>query len=103
MGLPSNKSGGRFLVFPLLRLLFMFSFSMALLSLIGVWGVPNKTLIHSVVERRNAPILSTVTHVRSLLTSFLFLDHRYDLFVRKSCLQLSVLLLGGLYTNLEEF
>ncbi|MFT5743543.1 MAG: hypothetical protein ACI86S_001613, partial [Paracoccaceae bacterium] len=32
-----------------------------------------------------------------------FLDHRYDLFVRKSCLHLSVLLLGGLYTNLEEF
>ncbi|SFK37114.1 hypothetical protein SAMN05444421_1141, partial [Celeribacter marinus] len=25
-----------------------------------------------------------------------------DLFVRKSCLHLSVLLLGGLYTNLEE-
>ncbi|MEO9949972.1 MAG: hypothetical protein ABJ360_16585, partial [Roseobacter sp.] len=38
----------------------------------------------------------------SLLTRFLFLDHRYDLFVRKSCLHLSVLLLGGLYTNLEE-
>ncbi|MBB5724090.1 hypothetical protein FHS72_003747, partial [Loktanella ponticola] len=26
-----------------------------------------------------------------------------DLFIRKSCLHLSVLLLGGLYTNLEEF
>ncbi|MEO9843967.1 MAG: hypothetical protein ABJ360_23275, partial [Roseobacter sp.] len=40
--------------------------------------------------------------ISSLLTRFLFLDHRYDLFVRKSCLHLSVLLLGGLYTNLEE-
>ncbi|MFT4708174.1 MAG: hypothetical protein ACI9PU_002023, partial [Ascidiaceihabitans sp.] len=34
---------------------------------------------------------------------FLLFDNCYDLFVRKSCLHLSILLLGGLYTNLEEF
>nr|MBC6968028.1 hypothetical protein [Roseobacter litoralis] len=43
------------------------------------------------------------TYVRSLLTSFLFFDHCYDLFVRETCLHLSVLLVGRLYTNLEEF
>jgi hypothetical protein len=42
-------------------------------------------------------------YIGGLLTSFLFLDHSYDLFVCKLCLHLSVLLLGGLYTNLEEF
>lgn len=43
------------------------------------------------------------TYIGSLLASFLFIDHHYDLFVRKSRLHLSVLFLGGLYTNLEEF
>ena len=43
------------------------------------------------------------THISGLLTGFLFLDHRNDLFVRKSYLYLSVLLFGGLYTNLGEF
>lgn len=43
------------------------------------------------------------TYISGLLTRFLFFDHRNDLFVRKSCLHLSVLLLGGLYTKLEEF
>jgi hypothetical protein len=43
------------------------------------------------------------TYISGLLASFLFLDHRNDLFVCKSCLHLSILLLGGLYTNLEEF
>lgn len=42
------------------------------------------------------------TYIGGLLAGFLFLDHRYDLFVRKSRLHLSVLLLGGPYTNLEE-
>ena len=42
------------------------------------------------------------TYISGLLASFLFLDHRYDLFVSESCLHLSVLLLGGLYTNPEE-
>jgi hypothetical protein len=43
------------------------------------------------------------TYVSSLLASFLFLDHCNDLFIRESCLHLSVRVLGGLYTNLEEF
>ena len=43
------------------------------------------------------------TYIGGLLARFLLLDHRNDLLVRKSCLHLSVLLLGGLYTNLEEF
>jgi hypothetical protein len=38
-----------------------------------------------------------------LLASFLLFDHRNDLFVSKTCLHLSVLLLGGVDTNLEEF
>jgi hypothetical protein len=43
------------------------------------------------------------TYIGGLLASFLFLDHRNDLLICESCLHLSVLLLGGLYTNLEEF
>ncbi len=43
------------------------------------------------------------TYISSLLASFLFLDQRYDLFIRETCLHLSLLLLDGLYTNLEEF
>ena len=42
-------------------------------------------------------------YISGLLSRFLFLDNCYDLFVRKSCLHSSVLLLGGPYTNLEEF
>ncbi|SMX31456.1 hypothetical protein OCA8868_00370 [Octadecabacter ascidiaceicola] len=41
--------------------------------------------------------------VSGLLARFLFLDHRNELFVRKSCLHLSDLFLGGLHTNLEAF
>jgi hypothetical protein len=52
----ANTPGERFLTFPYSRLAFMCSFPMALLSLIGVWGVPSQLLINSVVERRNAPI-----------------------------------------------
>ena len=43
------------------------------------------------------------TYIGGLLASFLFLDHRNDLLICESCLHLSVLLLGGFYTNLEEF
>ena len=41
--------------------------------------------------------------VSGLLASFMFFDYRNDLLVCESCLHLSGLLLGGLYTNLEEF
>ena len=43
------------------------------------------------------------TYFSGLLTSFLFFDHRYYLFVRKSCLHLSVLLSGQLQINLWGF
>ncbi|WP_239450586.1 potassium transporter TrkG [Loktanella sp. S4079] len=52
----ANTSGERFLTSPFSRLALICSFPKALLSLIGVWGVPSQLLIHSVVERRNAPI-----------------------------------------------
>lgn len=45
----------------------------------------------------------TPTHVCGLLPKFLFLDHHKDLFIRKSRLHSSVLLVGGLYTNLKGF
>ncbi|MDB4197353.1 hypothetical protein N9777_03585, partial [Ascidiaceihabitans sp.] len=54
-----------------------------------------------VERRRTEPVPST--HVSGLLTRFLLFDHPYDLFVCKSCLHLSVLFWGGLYTNLEDF
>lgn len=43
------------------------------------------------------------TYVSGLLASFLFHDHRNDLFVCESCFHLSVFCLAGLNTNLEEF
>jgi hypothetical protein len=45
----------------------------------------------------------TPTCTGCLLASVLFLDNQNDLFVGKSCLHLSVLLLGGLYTKLGGF
>ncbi len=43
------------------------------------------------------------TNISSLFARFLFIDDRYDLFVRESRLQWPVLLFGILYTKLEEF
>jgi hypothetical protein len=45
----------------------------------------------------------TPTYIGCLLASFLFHNNRNDMFVGKSCLHLSVLLLGGVYTKLEKF
>ena len=41
-------------------------------------------------------------HFRCILACFLFLDHLNDLLIGESRLYLPVLLLAGLYTNLEE-
>jgi hypothetical protein len=56
----ADALGDRFLTSPFSRLAFIFSFPMALLSLIGVWGVPNLCHNLRVVERRNAPVWPAV-------------------------------------------
>jgi hypothetical protein len=51
-----------------------------------------------------SPLLATNDPSDHLLyVQTLCLDHRYVLFTRKPWFHLSVLLLSGLYTNLEEF
>jgi len=45
----------------------------------------------------------TPTNIGSPFTSCLFLQYLDDLFVRESLLNLSVLVLGGLYIKMEEF
>jgi hypothetical protein len=56
----ADALGDRFLTSPFSRLAFIFSFPMALLSLIGVWGVPNLCHNLRVVERRDAPVWPAV-------------------------------------------
>jgi hypothetical protein len=55
------------------------------------------------VGKLGPPLCVTSTCTGCLLASVLFLDNQNDLFVGKSYLNLSVLLLGGLYTKLGEF
>ena len=58
---------------------------------------------HDIVHALQRQYFTTENRSALKVHVFLLFDHPVDLFVCKSCLHLSVLLLGGLYTNLEEF
>lgn len=80
----ANALGDRFLTSPFQRLAFICSFPMALLSLIGVWGVPSQLLKDSVVERRNAPrqVFRSQRTVSPLPPATMLVELDHDIFHR---------------------